>query len=175
MGDTLGKIFVGLFGCVLMFIVPVLLAAQKQDTVAQQYIDNAVVEFVDNARAAGKITPAAYEKLCRNVDMAHLICEIRITHSAAYTVPTNVIDPDTGFFETVTYRNDFIKEDILAQMYPDVGDDRDYQMKNGDYLKVEVQNVSPTLGSRMLRIFTTNQKDSTLFASYGGYVGNNKQ
>ena len=76
MGDVLGKIFVGIFGCILMFIVPVLLIAQKQDTVSQSYIDNAVVEFVDNARAAGKITPQAYERLCDGVDMAHLLCEI---------------------------------------------------------------------------------------------------
>lgn len=175
MGDVLGKIFVGIFGCILMFIVPVLLIAQKQDTVSQSYIDNAVVEFVDNARAAGKITPQAYERLCNGVDMAHLLCEIKITHSSAYTVPTNVIDPQTGYYVTETYREDFIKEEILAVMYPDVGDNVDYQMKNGDYLKVEVQNISPTLGSRMLRMFTTKNHDTTLFASYGGYVGNNKQ
>lgn len=175
MGDVLGKIFVGIFGCILMFIVPVLLIAQKQDTVSQSYIDNAVVEFVDNARTAGKITPAAYEKLCNDIDTAHMLCEIKITHSSAYTVPTNVVDPATGYFETVTYREDFIKSEILNVMYPPVGDNVDYQMKNGDYLKVEVQNISPTLGSRMLRMFTTKNSDTTLFASYGGYVGNNKQ
>lgn len=175
MGDVLGKIFVGIFGCIILFLVPVLLIAQKQDTVSQSYIDNAVVEFVDNARAAGKITPQAYEKLCNDIDTAHLLCEIRITHSSAYTVPTDVIDPVTGYYETAIYRNDFIKEEILAVMYPDVGDNVDYQMKNGDYLKVEVQNTSPTLGSRMLRVFTTKNSDTTLFTSYGGYVGNNKQ
>lgn len=175
MGDVLGKIFVALFGCILMFIVPVLLIAQKQDTVSQSYIDNAIVEFVDNARAAGKITPRAYEQLCDSIDQAHLLCEIRITHSSAYTVPTEVINPDTGYYETATYRNDFVKEDITSVLYPDVGDNQDYQMKNGDYLKVEVQNISPTLGTRMFRIFTQKNSDTTIFASYGGYVGNNKQ
>lgn len=175
MGDTIGKIFMGIFGCILMFIVPVMLIAQKQDTVSQSYIDNAVVEFVDNARTAGKISPEAYEKLCNEVDLAHMICEIKITHSSAYTVPTDVVDPLTGYYETVTYREDFIKDEILNVMYPPVGDNVDYQMKNGDYLKVEVKNVSPTLGSRMFRIFTTKNKDTTLFASYGGYVGNNMQ
>lgn len=175
MGDTIGKIFVAIFGCVLMYIVPVMLISQKQDTVSQSYIDNAVVEFVDNARAAGKITPKAYEKLCHDIDSVHMICDIRITHSSAYTVPTDVIDPDTGFYETETYRTDFIKDEILDKMYPPYGDDKDYEMKNGDYLKVEVQNITPTLGSRMFRMFTTKNPDTTLFTSYGGYVGNNKQ
>lgn len=175
MGDILGKIFAAIFGCVVMFIVPVMIIAQKQDSIAQNYIDNAVVEFVDNAKTAGKITPQAYEKLCNGVDMAHMLCEIKITHSSAYTVPTDVLDPATGYYETATYRNDFIKEEILAVMYPDTGDNQDYRMKNGDYLKVEVINVTPTLGSRMVRMFTTKNPDVTLMATYGGYVGNNKQ
>ena len=48
-------------------------------------------------------------------------------------------------------------------------------MKNGDYLKVEVKNISPTFGTRMLRFFTLDTQDVTLFTSYGGFVGNNIQ
>ncbi len=173
MGDVLGRIFMAIFGCILLFIMPVLLIAQKQDVLAQEYIDNAVVEFVDNARATGKITPRAYEKLCNSVDSAHMLCEIHITHSAAYTVPSD-IRPD-GSWDTEVYRYDYIKEDILEKMYPPTGDDVDYQLKNGDYLKVEVQNVTPTLGIKMLRLFTTKPNDTSLYTSYGGYVGNNKQ
>lgn len=171
MGDTLGRIFVAFFGCIAMFLVPVMLIAQKQDTVSQSYIDNAVVEFVDNARAAGKITPEAYEKMCNKIDTAHLICEVRIVHSAAYTVPKG----SGPLYETETYRFDYNKDEILNVMYPPVGDNIDYQMKNGDYLKVEVQNTTPTLGSRMFRLFQNKSADTTLFASYGGYVGNNMQ
>ena len=175
MGDTLGRIFVAIFGCIILFIAPVMLTAQKQDTVSQSYIDNAVVEFVDNARAAGKITPEAYEKLCNQVDTAHMICEIRITHSSAYTVPTNFVDPATGWRKTATYRYDYNKDEILNVIYPASGANRDYQMKNGDYLKVEVQNTTPTLGSKMFRLFQNKSSDTTLFTSYGGYVGNNMQ
>ncbi len=175
MGDVLGKVFAAFFGCIVMFIVPIMLIAQKQDTVRQSYIDNAVVEFVDNAKVAGKITPQAYEKLCYDIDTAHLLCEIKITHSSAYTVPTDVIDPDTGYHEVATYRVDYTKDEILSVMYPSSGDDKDYQMKNGDYLSVEVMNISPTLGTRLTRLFQTRSSDVTLFASYGGYVGNNKQ
>lgn len=175
MGDVLGKVFVAIFGCILMFIVPVMLITQKQDTVSQSFIDNAVVEFVDNAKATGKITPSSYEKLCNDIDLAHMLCEIKITHSSAYTVPSDTINPDTGFYDVETYRYDYIKDEILDYMYPLTGDNKDYELKCGDYLKVEVVNVSPTLGSRMLRLFTTKNSDVTLFATYGGFVGNNKQ
>lgn len=175
MGDILGKMYSALYGAVIMFIVPIMILAINYDSISQSYIDNAIVEFVDNAKSSGKITPRAYERLCEEVDAAHLICEIKITHSSAYTSPTGVVDPATGYYEVETYRNDFIKEEILAKMYPDYGDNIDYQMKNGDYIKVEVVNVSPTLGSRMLRMFSTKTPDATLYATYGGYVGNNIQ
>ena len=175
MGDVLGRVFAAFFGCMIMFIVPIMLIAQKQDTVRQSYIDNAVVEFVDNAKVAGKITPQAYEKLCNDVDLAHLLCEIKITHSSAYTVPTDVIDPTTGYHEIATYRVDYTKEEILDVIYTASGDNQDYQMKNGDYLSVEVKNITPTLGTRLSRLFQTKSSDTTLFTSYGGYVGNNVQ
>lgn len=174
MSDIVGRIAVAIFGIIMLFIMPVVVIAQKQDSLAQNYIDNAVVEFVDNARATGKITPRAYEQLCDKVDSAHLLCEIRITHSAAYTVPTEE-RPD-GSWDTEVYRYDYIKEDILTKMYPD-GDEEnvDYQLKNGDYLKVEVRNVTPTMGIKMMRLFSAKRSDEVLFTSYGGYVGNNKQ
>ncbi len=175
MGDVLSRIACIVFGCLVMFIVPVMLIAQKQDTISQSYIDNAVVEFVDNARTSGKITPQAYEKLCNKIDSAQMRCEINIIHSSAYTVPTEEIDPETGYYKTVTYRNDFIKSEILDVMYPDVGDNKDYSMKSGDYLKVEVHNAAPTFGTKMVRLFTTKNADITLYTSYGGYVGNNEQ
>ncbi|ADL36403.1 hypothetical protein bpr_IV038 (plasmid) [Butyrivibrio proteoclasticus B316] len=175
MGDVLGKVFAAFLGCILMFIVPIMLIAQKQDTIRQSYIDNAVVEFVDNAKVAGKITPQAYEKLCYDIDTAHLLCEIKITHSSAYTVPTEVVDPATGYHEVATYRVDYTKEEILSVMYPSSGPDQDYRMKNGDYISVEVKNISPTLGTRLSRVFQTKSSDITLFTSYGGYVGNNRQ
>ena len=60
-------------------------------------------------------------------------------------------------------------------MYPSSGPDQDYRMKNGDYISVEVKNISPTLGTRLSRVFQTKSSDITLFTSYGGYVGNNRQ
>ncbi len=175
MGDVLGKVFGAFMGCLLMFIVPIMLIAIKQDTVKQSYIDNAVVEFVNNARATGKITPESYEKLCMDIDAAHLLCEINIKHSSAYTVPTDVVDPDTGFHEVATYRTDYTKQEILSIIYPSAGENVDYRMKNGDYLSVEVRNTSPTLGTRLLRVFQERAGDTTIYSSYGGYVGNNRQ
>ena len=173
MEDILGKVVSIIFGCVLMFIVPIMLIAQKQDTIAQSYMDNATVEFVDNARTSGKITPEAYEQLCNSIDAAHMICEIKITHSSSYTIPSDDVDAN-GVYKTTTYRYDRNKQDILDAMYAN-RESNDYPMKNGDYLKVEVKNISPTFGTRMLRFFTLDTQDVTLFTSYGGFVGNNIQ
>ena len=57
MGDIVGKILVIIVGFSMMFYIPVMVLSLRQDTTTQAYVDNAVVEFVDDVRGSGKITP----------------------------------------------------------------------------------------------------------------------
>lgn len=214
MSDILGKVFVAFMAAYIMFIFPVMLIATKQDDLKQTYIDSAVTEFVDNARGAGKITPEAFDTLCRKIDNAHLYCDIQITHSSKYTAPrvclqsgteeipnypghyfnegdyigTIALDSsgnpiiDGGNYKYVDYeyeshRVDFTRKEITDYMRPEGVniEDRDYILKNGDFLTVTVQNVTPTLGARMTGFFFGKLDQKTLFTSYGGYVGNTAQ
>lgn len=167
MDNILGQIAGVIMLCLMLFFVPVMLISQKQDMVKQNYMDDCVKEFVDNARAAGKITPRAYEALCEKIDIAHMPCELHITHSSIYTVPA------AGSHKTETYRFDYNKKEIIDRMYE--GDEKDYLMQNGDYLKVEVFNATPTLGTALAKSFNGAVPDVSLYTSYGGFVGNNEQ
>ena len=179
MQDIVGKFFIIIIGAIFLFFVPVTIVALKQDNTAQVYIDNAVSEFVDNARASARITPEAYEKLVQKIDAAQPGCNIQIIHSSRYITPDQdnaeyKID-GTDTYEYTSHQEDFFKEDILKDMFMKGGSDtrNDYLLKNGDYLKVIVDNNdAPTLGARLLGSISSKYDQNTLYTSYGGYIGN---
>ena len=131
MPDVFGRIVTFLFGTVLLFMVPLTLIMLKQDDTKQALWDDAVVEFVDNARASGEITPASYIELTQKIDAAHQGCDLKITYEASRQTPdpiykkkadgTNELGPDgkpiiTGY----TYKRSleaYTKEDITDYMY----------------------------------------------------------
>lgn len=173
MNDIIGKFAIIIFGIVLIFFVPVTIIALKQDNTAQSYIDNAVVEFVDNARATARITPQAYEKMIYKINSAHAPCEVKIWHSAKFVLPDSEIGSDK--YSNVVATEDYGKDVILSCMYPDDTQSLDYVLKEGDYLKVTVQNESPTLGARLAGVLLPGYNQNSLFTTYGGYVGNETQ
>ena len=65
MGEAFGRVVAIVFGILILLYIPLLIVGLKADNTSQAYIDNAVVEFVDNARATAKISPEAYERLCK--------------------------------------------------------------------------------------------------------------
>lgn len=170
MGDVLGKFVVILFGIFFIFYIPITIIALKQDAQKQTYIDDTVTEFVDNARATGKIAPAEYEHMVERVFLAESPCTIEIFHGAKY-VTVDATDPD----KYVTGSDYFTKQEILDVMYPDENTAINYEMKNGDYIKVTVNNDEPSLGTSLLRVIVPSTGTQSLFTSYGGFVGNNMQ
>jgi len=173
MNDIIGKLAIIIIGIPLVFFTMLTIISLKQDNTSQSYIDNAVVEFVDNARASARISPTAYEKLVEKINIAHSPCTIEIWHSAKYTVPN--LDAATGEYESMTANEDFSKMEILNYMYPDNFSARDYELKEGDFLQVTVTADSPTLGSRMAGVFLPGYNKKNLFTAYGGYIGNEVQ
>lgn len=167
MGESFGRVVAIVFGILVLFFLPLLILGLKADNIAQARIDNAIVEFVDNARATAKISPEAYESLCQKIDSIQPFCEIQITHSEPFAVADaegNIID---GYYDTG-------KIDILDYIYPEVGEDRDYEMMLGDFLNVTVFNTKPTLGTKLYRLIMPYYapNDCVLYSTYSGYVGN---
>lgn len=179
MHDIIGKFAIIFFGIPLMFYFAITFIAVKMDNTSQSYIDNAVVEFVDNARATAKITPEAYEDMYDKICSAHPMCEVKLIHSAKYVVPGEY-DDVTGKYSIEPYMEDFTTDYILEKMYPGLygyspDEDYDYILKEGDYIKVTVSNTTPTLGGRLVGLILPSYNQLSLFSSYGGYVGNEAQ
>lgn len=170
MEDSLGRLIAGVFGVLLLFFLPILCISLKKDNTSQAYIDNAVVEFVDNARATGQITDEAYEKMCSKIDAIQPFCDVQISHSSKYAVGDG-----NGGYEVCYF--DYQKQDILDTIYTSSGENETYYLKNGDFLQVTVVNTQPTLATKLYRLILPryNPNNVTLYTCYSGYVGNNPE
>ena len=71
MSDTLITIVAILLAAILMFIFPLLSMSERGDDISQLSVATATTEFVDNARAVGKITMDENKKE-NNVKTNHL-------------------------------------------------------------------------------------------------------
>lgn len=167
MEDSLGRLIAGILSVLVMVYLPVMSIAQKQENTKQSFIDNAVVEFVDNARATGKITDDGYEELCSQIDTVEGGCRIELYHKERY----EVMNPD-GEIETYYAVN--TKPEILDDIYTAIGNNKPYYMSHGDFLQVTVYNESPTIATRIVRLLLPRfmEHNTTLYTNYSGYVGN---
>lgn len=169
LADSIGHLFALIAGIFLLFFLPILIVTAKMDATSQNLIDNAVVEFVDNARSTAVITDSSFETLVRKIDSAQPNCIIEITHASKYAVLNGT--------EVETLYRHYGKGEILNTIYTVAGDNQAYKMKNGDYLTVKVYNSSPTLATKLYRMISHNFNPSgvTIYSVYSGYVGNNPQ
>lgn len=170
MYDIVGKIWAFIFGSIVIFLGTITLFAQKQDTVIQNYVDSAAEEFVDVARATGNITQSGYEKLVAQLDATGNVYEIRVIHYEERVTPVHKEGGEADDFDYEIGYEARTKDDILNIIYNGGGK---YRMKTGDFLRVSIKNVAPTLGRRLAGLFIgPSDEGGQIIASYGGYVGN---
>ncbi len=158
MAEVFDKIIVIIVTAVLMFIVPVLLVANRLDQSAQSYMDSAVISFVDDIRVMGKITPEAYEDLVKSLNQVQPCCDIDIVVSCKEVIPGE----DGKVF---SYYRDMYKSELVGEMYAEGGRNSVY-LSNGDYIKVTVKTTQPTVAQRMLSV----SEYVPLYVTYGGWV-----
>ena len=67
MSDTVITIIAIFLAAILMFVFPLLSVSERSDDISQLSVQTATTEFVDNARAVGKITMENYTDLVTTV------------------------------------------------------------------------------------------------------------
>lgn len=164
MYDIAGKVWSFLFGIFIIFIGGITLYAQKQDVVVQNYVDAAVVEFVDVSRATGYVSKSNYQAFIAKLDATGNVYNVEITHYSLKSAPSSDKVGYTSYYEATT------KADIVNILN---SGDGTYAMKTGDFLRVSVKNINPTLGRRLLGLLVgSTSEGGQIISSYGGYVGN---
>lgn len=150
-------------GIIVMFAIPICLYAIKMDYNSQSVCDDAVQQFVDRSRAAGYISASNYSEMVSTITATGNLYNISIYHQSKICYPGK---DNKGFdYNYMTYTTD----EILNALFDESGGGQ-YNMKNGDYLKVTYSLKDPTLGAKIYSMWTSHSYKS-IRGSYGGYVG----
>lgn len=162
MFENILKPFSYAIGIFVMFAIPICLYAIKTDYNSQSVCDDAVQQFVDRSRAAGYISANNYNDMISTITATGNLYNINIYHQSKICYPGESQSFDYNYMTYTT-------EEILDQLFDESGAGQ-YNMKNGDYLKVTYSLKDPTLGARIYSLWTTHSYKS-IRGSYGGYVG----
>ena len=147
----------------------------KLDTNTQTYCDDALVEFVDNARTSGYISASSYLEFVNSLNNTNNLYSIKIMHKSETLVPYmdasgNVVNGKLG-----DAYNAYYEDEILAVLFPENSNGYGtYALKKGDYLKVTYSLKEPTMGARFIG-YITKHAPKTVQGSYGGYVGSTEE
>ena len=153
MEDTTISIVGIVIAAVLMFLVPLILIADRADDIAQLIVQTCTAEFVNEIVKSGKITNDQYQKfrdqLLSSGNTYEIDMEIKILDQNTAKIGNN----NNTYYSIFTSQI----EDILTKSGQDIGDDMEGTLilKQGDGISLTVKNSSKTL-SQSLKNFYYN-------------------
>ena len=153
MEDTTISIVGIVIAAILMFLVPLILIADRADDIAQLIVQTRTAEFVNEIVKSGKITNDQYQKFRDQLLSSGNTYEIDIE--------IKILDPNTAKIgnNNNTYYSIFTSqiEEILTNSGQEIGDEMEgiLILKQGDGISLTVKNSSKTL-SQSLKNFYYN-------------------
>ena len=171
MSDTVMTVIAIMAAAVLMFIFPLMSTADRGDDIAQQAVQTATVEFVDNIRSTGKITTDKYDDflaiIAETGNSFDILIEAKILDENARKKVQQASSSKVG-------ENEYYSE-FTAQIEDKLENDGEYNLKEGDLVSVTVKNTNKTM-SQILRNFfyqVTGNNTYNIAAQHSGIVNVN--
>lgn len=165
MEDILGKITSAIIAIVVILFVPVMLISIKTEEAVQSYVQAKAVQFVDESRTSGYVSPENYLTFINSITATGHY-EVELEHRAKVAYP----DESSGDHDYKIGYHAYYRDEILSAMF-DSGSDEDYLMHNGDYLTITVTSTGNSITNAFSRLFAGTGSGGVA-VSYGGYVGN---
>ncbi len=149
MSDTLITIIAIFLAAILMFIFPLLSVSERSDDISQLSVQTATTEFVDNARAVGKITMENYSDLVSTVSATGNTFDIEME--------LKVLDENVGKKSAWT-QGIVIGENVYYSIYTSqivemLQQNGVYTMKEGDIFSTSLKNTNKTLSQTIRSVF----------------------
>lgn len=149
MSDTLITIVAILLAAILMFIFPLLSMSERGDDISQLSVATATTDFVDNARAVGKITLEEYSKLISTI--------YATGNSYDVELEVKVLDENVGKKSAWT-EGTVIGENVYYSIYTSqivesLEKNGVYAMKEGDIFSASVKNTNKTMSQTIRGVF----------------------
>ena len=160
MEDTTVSIIGVLIASVILFIVPLILIADRSDDISQLVVQTVTAEFIDDVIKSGKITNDGYEKFINSLNSTgntyEIDMEIKILDK---NTAKAVTDKDARKIGNNTYYSIFTSqiEDKIGISGQNIINNSDGKLvlKQGDEISVIVRNESKTF-SQALKTFYYN-------------------
>lgn len=165
--NPLSKIIAIILSVVLMFIVPMLYMAQKQDVITQSYVSNKTTEFIDSIKNSGYISMEMYMDYIHKIDATNNLYNIEIVHAKKVVEP--LYDDNTGEFleDNYIYYVNTYQDKILETLDQGV----DYKLSQGDFISIIVVNRTKTIATRLMELFYSSDiPEEQIFVTYGGMI-----
>lgn len=168
MEDTFTIIIAIFIGAVVIFIVPLISFADRNDVIAQEDIQTIVDEFVTDVTTTGIITMEKYENFENEIlatgNMYDIQIEIQVLDENPSKKTTLAVQTKIG--ENVYYS--YFKTQAL-EILEELGV---IELKEGDIITAKVATISPTLYDSFRSTFlgTANDGTGTIKAQSSGMV-----
>lgn len=163
MEDTTISIIGIIIAAIIMFIVPLLLIADRSDDISQLTVKTATAEFVDDIIKTGKITNDKYTKFIQEITSSRNLYEI--------DMEVKILDENTAKIFTEenntkignnTYYSIFTSQvEAMLNKSSSTNNDGIIILKQGDIISVTVKNSSKTL-SQSLKSFYYGAKGTDI-------------
>lgn len=166
-GDSLITVVTIILAAILLFVFPMITLADRTDDISQVAVHTAVVEFVDNARATGRITEDNYNHFIETINATgntySVDLELRRLDENPSKKSANANQQIIG--ENIYYS--IYTSQILAEL-----DKGTIYLKQGDFFAVGVVNNNQTLAEVLKNFFyqLTGNSAYTITAKHSGVV-----
>jgi len=167
MNDSVMSVVAIFLAAVLMFVFPLMSTADRSDDIAQQAVQTATTEFVDNIRSTGKITQSAYDSFANVIagtgNAYDIELEVQILDDNARKKTAQATASKVGENSYYTEYTSQIQEQMDKN-------DGVYVLKEGDIVSCTVRNSSETM-SQMLKNFFYQVTGNNSYNISGQHAG----
>lgn len=159
MGDIWGRILEMFLAVSLLFLVPVLYFAERQETVEQLYLITETADFVDTVRMTGRLTKETYENFQLKLSGLPEIYEVKMTgkHQRIEISEQTLYLRQEEFYE--------------KQMIEQLEKEGTYCFNEGDFFRVELIKRSSGIWERIRGLLLPDLENSGgVKVYYGGMI-----
>ena len=157
MNDTMMSVIAIFLAGILMFVFPLMSTADRTDDIAQQAVQTATSDFVDNIRSTGKITQDKYDSFVTTI--------AETGNSYDIEIEAQILD-ETSRKKTTVASQSKVGENTYYSEYTSQIEDKlaktgEYDLKEGDLISVSVKNTNKTISQMLKNFFYSVTGNST--------------
>ncbi len=181
MSNSVSKWFAAFLALLLLYLVPAVEMARRQDDLSRLVVYQSVTKFVDSVRTKGYITPIMYNDFLQELAATGNIYNVEMEHHHKKYHPEYADPSDPGTFlgrYSVVY-DAYYQEDLMGYLFPESNVDkqderRQYRLAAGDHFQVSVRTLNRTPGLIMFDALTGSNSGgkAAIAFPYGGLVLN---